>query len=670
MDKEMVRLLTLADSPEAFFAAIPTDLLENIYFRTKLHGYLATDQKAQDFFLSLCRSYLPIVFNTSFFTLNPQKPPSERNQPFILRPKQILAVEDLCHCIDTGHDVGINKNRKEGASELCCKIYTGKALLEELSHFILGSRKEDLVDKSGDLYTLFAKADSVMQYLPSWWKKQCGYDPKNDRTHMMMRIPYNNSRITGEATNENFSAGSRGTSILLDEFGRVDYSVAESIEGSVHDVSDCVVYSSTHWLGVNHQFNLCLVKNTTKSISLMWYDNPEENMGLYQTSEPGVIKILDVSYYQKRCPDVFNEVSCMEAFSYDYIKDRLPRGMDFVADGLKGIPSPYRAPWFDKEEKKRRGNKRDFICNVCGQALGASDTPFDHGVLDEIKKKHIRRSDLNGELLYILDDNDRVVDDDIEFCQGRGAKRLAWWGDLPFYRPNQKHNYVIACDPSYGLGSANSAAIIVDVNTYEQVGAWADANTKPEEFADYMVALAYWIGGVTDCYLIWESTGGCGSMFKDRVIWQGYTNVYTQRREDSKTRKKTNKYGWNATGTTKDALLGELGIALSGGLAGSSEYKALIIRDEELHGELCDYIFREKGAGAVASKKADLSTGALERHGDRVIAAGLCVLAYKEQQPGDAADVIERHYGSFGYYQEERRLKEVKDKRELRRVLF
>lgn len=656
--------LALVDSPKAFFAAIPTDLRENIEFRIKLHGYLATDQKAQDFFLGLCRSYIPIAFNTSFFTYDPRKVPSERNQPFNLRPNQVIGAEDLIGCIDTGCNVGINKNRGEGASEICVKTFMAKCLLEELSHFIVGSRVEELVDKSGDLYTLFAKADSVLEYLPSWWKKQCGYTPKNDRTHRLIRIPYNNSRFTGVTTNESFNAGSRGTGILLDEFGRVDHGTAKAIEGSVHDVSPCVVYSSTHWLGKEHPFNKALLRPSVKNINLMWYENPTENMGLYDTSEPGQYRVLDEGYYKDK--------DLSTALVLGHIDEWSPteKRIQFVADGLKGIPSPHRSPWFDQQEDERKGDKRDFYCNVCGTALGASDTPFDHTVLADIKKKHIRRPDLKGELVFDLDNNDRVIEDSMTFCPGRGAKRLRWWGELSFDRPNQRHNYIIACDPSYGLGSANSAAVIVDVNTHEQVGAWTDANTKPEEFADQMVALAYWIGGVTDCYLIWESSAGCGSMLTNRIAFQGYTNVYTQRREDSKTRKKTQKWGWNATGKTKDFLLGELGVALSGGLSEVSEYKALVIRDAALHEELCDYIFKEKGSGAVCSSKADLSTGALERHGDRVIAAGLCVLAYKEQQPGDMVDAVNRPFGSFGYYEDQRAEKERKDKREMRRVLF
>ena len=178
--------------------------------------------------------------------------------------------------------------------------------------------------------------------------------------------------------------------------------------------------------------------------------------------------------------------------------------------------------------------------------------------------------------------------------------------------------------------------MIYDRNTCEQVGAWADAHTKPEKLADITVATAYWCGGIRPTYLIWDAGGGCGTTFTERVVFHRYPYVYTQRREDSKTRKMTQKWGWFGTGNRKDAVLGELAVALSAGLVDSKEeYKSIIIHDEELLAELFDYVFRDKGAGAVVSKKADLSTGALERHGDRVITAGLAVLACKEQMKGN-----------------------------------
>jgi len=319
--------------------------------------------------------------------------------------------------------------------------------------------------------------------------------------------------------------------------------------------------------------------------------------------------------------------------NYQALPDHLKILM--VADGLKGIPSPYRSPWLDEQERKRRGNKRDFFCNCLAVALGSADSPFDHTVLEDIKKRDICEPDYRGELHASQYSNGLMNTEDVCFMPGIMG-RFKWWGKLPFGRPEQRHNYIIAIDPSYGLGSANSAMMVYDRNTYEQVGAWADANTKPETLADIVVAIAYWCGGIRPTYIIWDAGGGCGSMFTERLVFHNYPYVYTQRREDSKTRKITQKWGWIGGLKPKDALLGGLAIALSCGLMGEkTEYKSIIIHDEYLLDELFDYVFRDSGAGAVVSKKADLSTGALERHGDRVITAGLAVLACKEQLKGN-----------------------------------
>ena len=566
------------DSPKGFYNAIPTGIKENIQFRIELHKLISTDKKLQKIFLELCRMYYPIVFSSTFWTLNPQKPPGKRNQPFILRPKQIPAVEELNWCIDNKKDAGLNKSRKQGASEICCKLFAAKGLLEPESHFIIGSRKKELVDNYGDPYTLFAKVDNVFDCLPTWWLELTGYDPKTCRKDMNLVIPSTNSSYAGETTNENFSAGSRGTAILLDEFGRVDLGLAESIEGSVHDVADCVIYSSTHFLGPNHTFNRCLQKETTELIELYWYDNPEERSGIYTTPEPGKIEIQDKDYYTDKM--LKNALYLNSIEQYNPKEERV----QFIADGLKNVPSPCRAPWFDYQEYKRRGNKRDFICNVCATPLGAADTPFNHGVLEQIKRRDIREPDFAGDIEYTQYSNGRINDEEIYFVTKLGRDKLKWWGGLPFGRPNQRHNYIIAIDPSYGLGSANSAICIYDRNTCEQVGSWTGANTEPPELADITAALAYWCGGIQPAYLIWDSNGGCGSMFTNRVVFHNYPFVYTQRREDSKTRKITQKWGWASNSAkVKDALLGELGVALSNGIKQHNEdYKSLIINDKEL----------------------------------------------------------------------------------------
>lgn len=662
-------MMKIPDTPRQFFDIIPVGLIDNIKFRVELNKMLSVDRVFQSVFMDMCRQFLPIFYNTVAWTLNPQKPPAERNQPFILRPAQIPAVETLDWCIQNKTDVGLNKSRKQGASEICCKLFAARALLDDYSHFIMGSRKKELVDCFGDNTTLFAKVDSVFKYLPSWWLKLSGYDPTVNRKDMVLTVPATESGIVGETTNESFSAGSRGTALLLDEFGRVPKDVADSIEGSVHDVADTIIYSSTHWFGAGHTFANCLAKPSTKVISLLWSDNPEENYGLYRTPEPGKVQIVDIAYYRSKCPDVFNNIEAEQVVELETIQARLLGNVVFVADGLKGIPSPYRAPWFDREERKRKGNRRDFVCNVCATPLGASDVPFDPMMLKTIKEKYIRYPDVEGELSFQLTVGG-AVDPESPIFAYQNQGRLKWWGDLPFGRPDQQHNYVIGCDPSYGLGSANSAACVYDVNTHEQVGSWIDSTTKPEDFADMMVALAYWIGGVSIPFLIWESNAGCGQGFGKRVIFNGYHNVYTQRVEDAKTRKKTRKWGWRSNAKVKEMLLGDLGVALSNGLEGDDTYLTLIVHEEELVNELADCVFKERGSGIVAASKADLSTGAMERHGDRAIAAGLCILGTKEQEKGDVKQITTPRFGTFRYYQLEEEKKQKRQKRESRRFLY
>jgi len=343
--------------------------------------------------------------------------------------------------------------------------------------------------------------------------------------------------------------------------------------------------------------------------------------------------------------------------NYEALPDELKKL--FIADGCKSLPGKFRSPWHDYQELRRKGNKRDFISNVWANPMAASDAPFDHTILEEIKKQSIREPDYRGELYITQYSNGIMNTEGIQFIPGVMGK-FKWWGKLPFGRPEQRHNYIIAIDPSYGLGSANSAIMVYDRNTYEEVGAWADANTKPEDLADMSIAMAYWCGGIIPTYLIWDAGGGCGSMFTNRLVYHRYPYIYTQRREDSKTRKQVKKWGWIGHLKAKDALLGELAIALSGGLTDNiGEYKSIIIHDKELLDELFDYVFRDSGTGAVVSKKADLSTGALERHGDRVITAGLAVLACREQMKGNWEEAENPPLDSF-----QRRFNTVNDKLE------
>ena len=86
-------------------------------------------------------------------------------------------------------------------------------------------------------------------------------------------------------------------------------------------------------------------------------------------------------------------------------------------------------------------------------------------------------------------------------------------------------------------------------------------------------------------------------------------------------------------------------------------------------GKPIDYIFLENSDMSLSSK-ADLTTGARERHGDRVIAVGLCVLGMKDQMEGNVGNIKEPPKNSFEYRFREWQAEQEKEKRKKRQFLF
>lgn len=621
----------LFDSAELLFQAIPRDLEANKEFRKTLHTLCAKDTGLQDAYLKLCLADYKIAFNSMFFTLNPRELPGRRNWPFILRqPKQEECIDTLKKCIEGEGDMGIDKSRDEGATEMVTKTFALLCLIPD-SYFIVGSRSKDLVDNVGDPYTLMAKIRHAFDCMPNWLKTRLG--PLDDKD-MQLSVPSTNSVIRGETTNENFSAGRRATAMLLDEFGRVDPRSAEAIEGSVHDVTDTVIYCSTHWYGTTHTFNQVLHKNSTKRVILPWYENPDKRAGLYTSPDYNVIEIIDTEYYKEKYPDI-KALHSPEPFKLSELEnDLISEGYSgpsprLIADKCENIPGDVRSPWHDGQEEKRSGSKRDFMSNIWMCPLGAQDSFFNTVTIDRASSKYCQKPTITGEIHLTYHEDGRLQSQ--SFQRNLGKNRLRWWGKLINDRPDQEHNYVIGCDISYGQGSSNSAACIYDSNLKEIVGTWVDPNTSVDDFADLVVGLARWCGGCSqEAFVIFEANGP-GGIFGKRLIKQGHRRVYTQRSEEAKKAKKKNKWGWTSNPNAKEALLGDLALAISEGLRDKSVYWSCRIHDEDTYDELRRYVFFPGGSEIGISETLDESTGARKRHGDRVIATALCVLGSKYQ---------------------------------------
>ncbi len=296
------------ENPKDFYKIIPKDIGENLSFRKDLYNLLAVDGGFKEAFLELCWQKPSIFFSSCMFTFNPKNAPGFRNPPFILRPQQVIVVDELHKAIIEGYDCALDKTRDEGATVILCSLFDFHWLVTNQSMFLLGSRKEEYVDKSteiqgdrviGDHKCLFHKVLYGIMTLP-----KCLRPKYFKKTHLHFENLENGSCIDGEATNESFGGGDRRTAVGVDEFGLIESRIAETIRHTLSDVSDCIIYNSTQGPAAGHPYTRLLNSGKLKILELPWEKNPEKNQGLYRSNAYGEVEIVDIPYWEKRIPNL------------------------------------------------------------------------------------------------------------------------------------------------------------------------------------------------------------------------------------------------------------------------------------------------------------------------------------------------------------------------------
>jgi len=640
----------IIDSPEAFYKSIPTSIMENLEFRIQLHTLMEKDTGLQKLYRNMCRIKPHIAFNSMFFTFNPRLEPGFKNVPFILRPAQEDVITALCQGYTNRpqNDVIVDKSRDEGATELICKFIALFACLDTQMMALVGSRNENYVDKkvnftkgllTGDHKCLFHKICYALNTCPDWFR------PEMEKTHMHLELLDNGSCVDGETTTDNFGAGDRRSIILVDEIGRVDHGVAQSIIDSISDTCDFNIYNSTHFYGAAHPYNRLLQRKSsrTKVVVLPWERNPEKNEGLYRSPDYDQITIRDIDYYRAIVPEIFNDLEPDVPFVLSQLeKDVISLHPDlvqrmeqfkFIADAGDANEGGWRSPWYDSECERRGHSKRDISQNLDRNPIGSGDSFFGLINLRRIRVEDIHEPLYRGELKYKKDQSEQIRKESVFFKDGLAAGSLKVFANLVNGRLNQDHNYVIASDISRGTGNSNSVAQVIDVNLGEQVAILATPNRPPEEFGDLVCALSVWVGGASvQPYHIWEANGP-GQAYEKRILFHNITKYYIPKDERARVKKRKNKRGWwSTTGPngTKYSVLEDLDIALSAGIRRSTEHRSIRIHDVETLEELENYIQYENGALGPASEVSD-SVGARSTHGDRVMSLAIALFAMTYQ---------------------------------------
>ncbi|KKL89978.1 hypothetical protein LCGC14_1909300 [marine sediment metagenome] len=597
---------------------VPTGMRENLMWRAKTHRRVLEDPSYSEVLRGAC-AVDPIFYVNGFlYTYDPRLEPF-RKIPFILYPFQRDGLLETFKAIGN-EDLLIEKTRDMGASWLAVVAFEYLWHFKKLMSFLMVSSKEEFVDKSGNPKTLFWKIDFIHQNLPSWLMPK-GYDINDHRMKLHIENPETGSVIDGESTTGEVARGDRRTSILLDEFAKVEQ--GHRVLSATRDVTRSRLFNSTP-NGINNAY-YSIRQSSIKKLRFFWVDHPEKSIGLYKIDSNGNLEISD----KKRYPKDYNP---------------------FEQKWREKLDGCWRSPWFDNE-CKRAATWQEISQEILIDYLGSGHQFFSSNAIEDVIKQYSIPEISTGDLEY-----DALTGETIEFRKNEKGKMRLWVSLDREGKMTREHKYVVACDISAGTGSSNSVICAYDVNTLEKVLEYANPYIRPEEMAKQAYAIANWL---YNALLIWESNG-VGRQFGSRVVELSYGNIYYRKREEAITKKETLIPGWHSSKETKLVLLGEYRLAV--------EKKRIINKSELALRECLEYIFNKQG-GVSHSKEdnADDPTGAKDNHGDRVIADALAWRGMNERNVVLESKEPKIPIGSLAWRRELQKRIEEKPIRELSR---
>ena len=261
---------------------------------------------AQALLMEACRRDIVFWFNTFAWTYDPRS--EQPIQPFRLYPYQEQFVRQLLKQIEQGEDLLVEKSRDMGASWLVALTFQYCWLFRSGSHFLIGSRKFDLVDQPGNVSTIFEKLRFNLRRLPTWMRP-LAFDDKLHNLKGRLLNPSLNNIIQGESNTDLFARGGRYKAILLDEFAF--WPRAEAAYAAAGQSSPCRITVSTPY-GKNNAFARLRFHSPVQRASLHWSLHPHKDETWYQAqckrmSEDEIARELDINYSLSVRNRVFGE---------------------------------------------------------------------------------------------------------------------------------------------------------------------------------------------------------------------------------------------------------------------------------------------------------------------------------------------------------------------------
>lgn len=266
----------------------PTDREENYKYRAQLLYQGRMDPSFRSAVKEWCREDILFWINCFCWTFDPRPENQKKlgadsaNLLFITWPFQDEAIRWFMNRIDIGQNGVVEKSRDMGASWLVlCVLQWYWQFGPSGNDFKLGSRKEDYVDKIGDMDALFPKIRYQLNRQPVWLLPK-GFDQGKHCSFMNIVNPETGSGISGESNNPYFGTGGRKKCVVFDEFAKWDHT-GESAWQSASDVTDCkIAISSANGRG-NHFYRLRAQQaGDIDVLRLHWTSHPLKTRAWYE----------------------------------------------------------------------------------------------------------------------------------------------------------------------------------------------------------------------------------------------------------------------------------------------------------------------------------------------------------------------------------------------------
>jgi phage terminase large subunit len=223
-------------------------------------------------------------------TFDPRNVGTERmaTMPFIMFPRQHELIRFLFALIENQGNGLIEKSRDMGATWVCGAVSLWFAIFRKGTRIGWGSRKADLVDRIGDMDSIFEKMRFMIRSLPPFLLPK-GFDVDSDMGYMKLIVAAKDASITGES-GDDIGRGGRTLMYFKDESAH--YVHPEAIEASLGentriqiDISSVNglgnVFHTSRENGVVWEPGMPIRKDCSNVFIMDWRDHPDKDLVWY-----------------------------------------------------------------------------------------------------------------------------------------------------------------------------------------------------------------------------------------------------------------------------------------------------------------------------------------------------------------------------------------------------